>query len=308
MEVERLSKLITEGINENTANIDRINTYDMITMINEEDKKVAFAVEKAKEDIAKAVDVVSERLLIGGRLIYIGAGTSGRLGIIDASECPPTFGVDANLVQGVIAGGTTAIFKAVEGAEDSEELGKKDLMNLKIRKEDVVCGIAASGRTPYVIGGMKYGKEIGAAVISITMNPKSEMTKIADVGIFVVVGPEVIMGSTRMKAGTAQKMVLNMISTGTMIKLGKVYGNLMVDLKASNDKLVARAKRILMLATGINLEEAEKLLMETNYDIKLSIVISKTGFNKEVCKTLLQNNGGYVQKAIEEGNKFKVKG
>ncbi|WP_027624431.1 N-acetylmuramic acid 6-phosphate etherase [Clostridium lundense] len=305
MEVERLSKLITEGINKNTANIDRVNTYDMITMINEEDKKVAFAVEKAKEDIAKAVDVVSERLLKGGRLIYIGAGTSGRLGIIDASECPPTFGVDHDLIQGVIAGGNSAIFKAVEGAEDSEKLGKKDLMDLNIRKEDVICGIAASGRTPYVIGGMKYGKEIGAAIISITMNTESEMTRIADVGISVVVGPEVIMGSTRMKSGTAQKMILNMISTGTMIKLGKVYENLMVDLKASNDKLIARAKRILMLATGISLEEAEKLLKETDYDIKLSIVISKTCLHKEVCKTLLQNNRGYVQKAIEEGNKFR---
>lgn len=301
MEVESLSKLITEGINPNTVNIDRVNTYDIITMINEEDKKVAFAVEKSKEDISKAVDIASERLLRGGRLIYIGAGTSGRLGIIDASECPPTFGVDFDLVQGIIAGGHSAIFKAVEGAEDSEELGRNDLMSLKIREEDVICGIAASGRTPYVIGGMKYAKEIGAAVISVTMNPESKMAKIADIGIAVVVGPETIMGSTRMKAGTAQKMVLNMISTGTMIKLGKVYGNLMVDLKASNDKLIARAKRILMLATGICLEEAEKLLEETDYDVKLSIVMVKTGLSKELCKELLKNNKGYVQKAIEQG-------
>lgn len=301
MEVESLSKLITEGINPNTVNIDRVNTYDIITMINEEDKKVAFAVEKSKEDISKAVDIASERLLRGGRLIYIGAGTSGRLGIIDASECPPTFGVDFDLVQGIIAGGHSAIFKAVEGAEDSEELGRNDLMSLKIREEDVICGIAASGRTPYVIGGMKYAKEIGAAVISVTMNPESKMAKIADIGIAVVVGPETIMGSTRMKAGTAQKMVLNMISTGTMIKLGKVYGNLMVDLKASNDKLIARAKRILMLATGICLEEAEKLLEETDYDVKLSIVMVKTSLSKELCKELLKNNKGYVQKAIEQG-------
>ena len=267
MEVESLSKMVTEGINPDTVNIDRVSTYDMLTMINEEDKKVAFAVEKVKESIAKAVDLTAERLLKGGRLIYMGAGTSGRLGVLDASECPPTFGVDFDLVKGIIAGGNSAIFKAVEGAEDSEELGKKDLINLNIKKEDVVCGIAASGRTPYVIGGMKYGKEVGAGVLSITMNSESEMASIADIDISIMVGPEVIMGSTRMKAGTAQKMVLNMISTGTMIKLGKVYGNLMIDLQASNDKLVARAKRILILATG----------------------------------ELLENNRGYVQKAIEEG-------
>jgi N-acetylmuramic acid 6-phosphate etherase len=287
MEVESLSKMVTEGINPDTVNIDRVSTYDMLTMINEEDKKVAFAVEKVKESIAKAVDLTAERLLKGGRLIYMGAGTSGRLGVLDASECPPTFGVDFDLVKGIIAGGNSAIFKAVEGAEDSEELGKK--------------GIAASGRTPYVIGGMKYGKEVGAGVLSITMNSESEMASIADIDISIMVGPEVIMGSTRMKAGTAQKMVLNMISTGTMIKLGKVYGNLMIDLQASNDKLVARAKRILILATGVSLEEAEKVLNETSYDVKLSIVMIKTGLDKKLCIKLLENNRGYVQKAIEEG-------
>ena len=301
MEVESLSKMVTEGINPDTVNIDRVSTYNMLTMINEEDKKVAFAVEKVKESIAKAVDLTAERLLKGGRLIYMGAGTSGRLGVLDASECPPTFGVDFDLVKGIIAGGNSAVFKAVEGAEDSEELGKKDLINLNIKKEDVVCGIAASGRTPYVIGGMKYGKEVGAGVLSITMNSESEMASIADIDISIMVGPEVIMGSTRMKAGTAQKMVLNMISTGTMIKLGKVYGNLMIDLQASNDKLVARAKRILILATGVSLEEAEKVLNETSYDVKLSIVMIKTGLDKKLCIKLLENNRGYVQKAIEEG-------
>ena len=301
MEVESLSKMVTEGINPDTVNIDRVSTYNMLTMINEEDKKVAFAVEKVKESIAKAVDLTAERLLKGGRLIYMGAGTSGRLGVLDASECPPTFGVDFDLVKGIIAGGNSAIFKAAEGAEDSEELGKKDLINLNIKKEDVVCGIAASGRTPYVIGGMKYGKEVGAGVLSITMNSESEMASIADIDISIMVGPEVIMGSTRMKAGTAQKMVLNMISTGTMIKLGKVYGNLMIDLQASNDKLVARAKRILILATGVSLEEAEKVLNETSYDVKLSIVMIKTGLDKKLCIKLLENNRGYVQKAIEEG-------
>ncbi|KAJ50294.1 N-acetylmuramic acid 6-phosphate etherase [Clostridium tetanomorphum] len=306
MQYDSLSKLVTENINTNTINIDKVSTYDIITMISEEDKKVAFAVEKSKENIAKAVDMISERILRGGRLIYIGAGTSGRLGIVDASECPPTFGVNCELVQGIMAGGSSAIFKAVEGAEDREELGEEDLIKLKVKENDIICGIAASGRTPYVIGGMKYAKKIKAGVISITMNPDSEMDKIADIPISVVVGPEVIMGSTRMKAGTAQKMILNMISTGTMIKLGKVYGNLMVDLQATNKKLKDRAKRILMLSTGINLEEADSILISTNYNVKLSIVMIKTGLDMERCNKLLESNLGHVQKAINEGNKSKV--
>ena len=199
--------------------------------------------EEAKESIAESVaHIITERLSRGGRLIYMGAGTSGRLGILDASECPPTYGVPADLVQGLIAGGYTAIFKAVEGAEDDIELGKTDLVEKSLNEKDVVCGIAASGRTPYVIGGMKYAKTVGAAVICVTMNSNSEMAKISDVSISVVVGPEVIMGSTRMKAGTAQKLVLNMLTTGSMIKLGKVYSNLMIDVNATNKKLIARAK------------------------------------------------------------------
>jgi N-acetylmuramic acid 6-phosphate etherase len=299
MKVEKLSTLVTEGRNSNTLNIDSLSTIDMISMINQEDKTVPLAVERVKESIAKAVDVIAERLSAGGRLIYIGAGTSGRLGIVDASECPPTFGVDFELVQGLIAGGNTAIFKAVEGAEDNEQLGQTDLINKNISAKDVVCGIAASGRTPYVIGGMNYAKTLGAAVICVTMNPDSEMAKLADIAISVVVGPEVIMGSTRMKAGTAQKLVLNMLTTGAMIKLGKVYGNLMVDVKASNEKLIARAKRIVMLATSPDLEQAEKVLEETNYDVKLSIMMIKTGLVKEKARKLLEDNKGYVQKAID---------
>jgi len=299
MKIEKLEKLVTEGRNPRTMNIDSVSTLEMIEMINEEDKKVAEAVGEAKESIAKAVDIIADRLSKGGRLIYTGAGTSGRLGILDASECPPTYGVSFDLIQGLIAGGHTAIFKAVEGAEDNKELGKTDLIEKNLTDKDVVCGIAASGRTPYVIGGMEYAKEVGAAVLCVTMNPESEMAKVADVPISVVVGPEVIMGSTRMKSGTAQKMVLNMLTTGTMVKLGKVYSNLMIDVQSTNEKLVARAKRITMMATDESEENVVKVLNETNFDVKLSVVMIKTGLDKGSARKLLDENKGYVQKAID---------
>jgi len=299
MEIKNLTKLVTEGRNENTMDIDNVSTLKLIELINEEDTLVPLAVGKAKESIAASVDIIAERMSRGGRLIYIGAGTSGRLGILDASECPPTFGVSDDIVQGLIAGGYTAIFKAVEGAEDDMELCKKDLIEKNLNEADVVCGIAASGRTPYVIGGMKYAKSVGAAVICVTMNPDSEMAKFADVPISVVVGPEVIMGSTRMKAGTAQKLVLNMLTTGSMIKLGKVYSNLMIDVKASNEKLIARAKRILMLATDIDETHATNILVLTNFDVKLSILMVKSKLNKDEAEKLLIKNKGYVKKAIE---------
>lgn len=302
MEIESLEKLVTEGRNPDTMNIDSVSTLEMVEMMNMEDQKVALVVEKAKVSIAKAIDVIAERLKRGGRLIYMGAGTSGRLGILDASECPPTYGVSDELVQGIIAGGYTAIFKAVEGAEDDAELGREDLIEKNLNENDVVCGIAASGRTPYVIGAMKYAKEVGAAVISVTMNPESEMAKISEVPISVVVGPEAVMGSTRMKSGTAQKMVLNMLSTGAMIKLGKVYGNLMVDVKASNEKLYTRAKRIVMLATDKSEEIVNKYLEETDFDVKLAILMIITGLRIEEAKKLLAENEGYVQKAIDAAN------
>lgn len=303
MKIENLSKLVTEGRNENTMNIDNTSTLRIIELINEEDKIVALAVEEAKESIAESVDIITERLSKGGRLIYIGAGTSGRLGILDASECPPTYGVSNDLIQGIIAGGNAAMFKAIEGAEDDIELCKKDLIERNLDRNDVVCGIAASGRTPYVIGGMKYAREVGAAVICVTMNPDSEMAKFADVPISVVVGPEVIMGSTRMKAGTAQKLVLNMLTTASMIKLGKVYSNLMVDVKSSNEKLIARAKKILMLATNVDEAHAENILVQTNFDVKLSILMINSNLNKDEAKKLLLKNNGYVKKAIEATNK-----
>lgn len=299
MDIERLSKLVTEQINENTINIDSVSTLQMIEMINEEDKKVPIAVGKAKESIAKAVDIIAQKLADGGRLIYIGAGTSGRLGILDASECAPTYGISDEMVQAIIAGGKIAIFKEVEAVEDNKELGKEDLVKIKLTNKDVVCGIAASGRTPYVIGAMEYGKKVGAPVICVTVNPKSEMEALADVAITVVVGPEVIMGSTRMKSGTAQKLVLNMLTTGTMIKLGKVYGNLMVDVKPTNEKLVARAKRIVKLATDVDYETIEKVLKETNNDVKLSIIIIKTGLPMEEAQKRLTKSNGYVKRALD---------
>lgn len=294
-----LEKLTTESRNENTLNIDKVSTLEMVKIINNEDKKVAFAVENELENIAKAIDEIVDRINRGGRLIYIGAGTSGRLGILDASECPPTYGVSEELVQGIIAGGKEAIFRAKEGAEDSEELAITDLKDKSLGENDVVVGLAASGRTPYVIGGLKYANDIGALTISVTCNGDSEVSKVAQISIAPVVGAEVVTGSTRLKAGTAQKLVLNMLSTGTMIKLGKVYGNLMVDVKATNEKLVERAKRIVCEATGVERGQAEKTLKETNFDVKLAIFMILSGLNINEAKEKLSKNKGYIAKAME---------
>ena len=290
-----LEKLTTESRNENTLNIDKVSTLEMVKIINNEDKKVAFAVENELENIAKAIDRINR----GGRLIYIGAGTSGRLGILDASECPPTYGVSEELVQGIIAGGKEAIFRAKEGAEDSEELAITDLKDKSLSENDVIVGLAASGRTPYVIGGLKYANDIGALTISVTCNGDSEVSKVAQISIAPIVGAEVVTGSTRLKAGTAQKLVLNMLSTGTMIKLGKVYGNLMVDVKATNEKLVERAKRIVCEATGVERGQAEKTLKETNFDVKLAIFMILSGLNINDAKEKLSKNKGYIAKAME---------
>ena len=291
-----LEKLTTESRNENTLNIDKVSTLEMVKIINNEDKKVAFAVENELENIAKAIDGIVDRINRGGRLIYIGAGTSGRLGILDASECPPTYGVSEELVQ---AGGKEAIFRAKEGAEDSEELAITDLKDKSLSENDVIVGLAASGRTPYVIGGLKYANDIGALTISVTCNGDSEVSKVAQISIAPIVGAEVVTGSTRLKAGTAQKLVLNMLSTGTMIKLGKVYGNLMVDVKATNEKLVERAKRIVCEATGVERGQAEKTLKETNFDVKLAIFMILSGLNINDAKEKLSKNKGYIAKAME---------
>ena len=294
-----LGKLTTESRNQNTLNIDKVSTSEMVKIINNEDKKVAEAVERELPQIAEAIDEIVERMHKGGRLIYIGAGTSGRLGILDASECPPTYGVSEELVQGVIAGGQEAIFRAKEGAEDSKELAVEDLKERKLTENDTVVGLAASGRTPYVIGGLEYANEMGALTISVTCNADSDVSKAAKVSIAPVVGAEVVTGSTRLKSGTAQKLVLNMLSTGIMIKLGKVYGNLMVDVKSSNEKLVERAKKIVVEATGVNIKEAESLLAETKFDVKLAIFMILSGLDINVSRIKLDENKGYIAKALE---------
>lgn len=299
MDKLNLSKLTTESRNQNTLNIDKVSTLEMVKMINEEDKKVANAIEIELPQIAEAIDGIVERMQKGGRLIYIGAGTSGRLGILDASECPPTYGVSEELVQGLIAGGQEAIFRAKEGAEDSKELAVLDLKDRSLNGNDTVVGIAASGRTPYVIGGLEYANEIGALTISVTCNADSQVAKEAKIAISPVVGAEVVTGSTRLKSGTAQKLVLNMLSTGSMIKMGKVYGNLMVDVKATNEKLVERSKKIVCEATGVSFKEAENILNETEFDVKLSIFMILSNLEKEKAKVILEKNNGYIAKALK---------
>ncbi|WP_219686171.1 N-acetylmuramic acid 6-phosphate etherase [Clostridioides difficile] len=304
MLIKTLENLVTEGRNKNTLQIDKEDTLGIIELINNEDKTVAYAVEEQKESIAKAVNIIVDRMKQGGRLFYIGAGTSGRIGILDATECPPTYGVDFELVQAIIAGGNQAIFKAIEGAEDDKELGKQDIIDRGVTSKDVICGIAASGRTPYVIGAMEYAKELGCAVLSITMNPNSEMSKKADLPINIIVGAEVIMGSTRMKSGTAQKMVCNMLTTASMVKMGKVYSNLMVDVKTSNEKLVERAKRIIMIATNVKYDVAEKFLEEADNSVKLAIFMIKSSLDKDSAKSILDRQEGYISEALKSIEKL----
>ena len=294
-----LSELITEDRNLETLNIDQMNSLDIIRMMNQEDKKVALAVEQELLAIARAADIITQALGRGGRLFYIGAGTSGRLGILDASECPPTFGVESSLVQGIIAGGQAAIIKAVENAEDRAELGCQDLVERGVTPEDVVVGIAASGRTPYVMGALREAHKIGAKTIALSCNPTSPMALIADIAISPVVGPEVIMGSTRLKAGTAQKMVLNMLSTASMIQLGKVFSNLMVDVQPTNAKLVERAKLIVVLATDCTSEVAADALAKCEGRPKPAIIMILAQTDAVHAKTLLIEANGFVRKALE---------
>ncbi len=295
-----LNKLSTEQRNPHTAEIDSVSTLEMMRLINQEDQRVALAVADVLPQIAAAVDLIAAQFKQGGRLFYIGAGTSGRLGILDASECPPTYGVDFGLVVGLIAGGDGAIRKAVEGAEDSLELGANDLKAHHFNAQDVLVGLAASGRTPYVSGGLDYAKRLGAHTIAVACTPDSAIGRIAEIAIEPLPGAEVVTGSTRMKAGTAQKLVLNMLSTGAMIKMGKVYGNLMVDVQPSNQKLIERCKRIVCEATGVDRSRAEALLEITQYDVKLAILIKKTGLDAEQAAALLQQADGYLQKAMDQ--------
>lgn len=288
----------TEEINPRTREIDRLSTIDMVTLMNSEDKKVALAVERELDHIAQAVDIIAAQMSGGGRLIYAGCGTSGRLGILDAAECPPTFSTDPGQVVGLIGGGEKAIFTAVEGAEDSAALGRQDLERIGLNRQDVLVGIAASGRTPYVIGALTYAGEQGVPTISVSCSPKSPVTELADVSITPTPGPEVITGSTRLKSGTAQKMVLNMLSTCSMIKLGKVYGNLMVDVKASNEKLVHRCERIVCSAAGVDEDKAKQVLKQCGYRPKVAIVMIRCGVGAEEAIELLNASGGRIVDAV----------
>lgn len=293
-----LSRLQTESRNTASENIDTLSTLDMLTIINQEDQKVALAVERILQQIAQAVDAITHAFAHGGRLIYCGAGTSGRLGILDASECPPTYGTPREQVIGLIAGGQTAILRAVENAEDNVALGEQDMIENQVGERDVVVGIAASGRTPYVIGAMKYARTQGATVVSLTCNANSAMSQLADIALEAVVGPEVVTGSSRMKAGTAQKMVLNMLTTGSMIRSGKVYGNLMVDVEATNAKLVQRQVDIVMQATDCDRSTAIKALSECERHCKTAILMILGQLSADEASAVLTQNNGFIRQAL----------
>ncbi len=295
-----ISNLSTEQRNPKSMNIDIASTSEILKIINEEDKTVPLSVEKELPYIEQAVEMIVDALKNGGRLLYFGAGTSGRLGIIDAAECPPTFGTPYELIKGYIAGGRKAVFRAQEGAEDKEENGADDIIKADVTNKDVVCGIAASKRTPYVVGAVKKAKELGAKTLFVTCNPREQFSlKEVDVAICPYVGPEVVMGSTRMKSGTAQKLVLNMLTTASMIRLGKVYENMMIDLQMTNKKLVERSKRIVMTITGVSYEEAEEFLTKADGHVKTALVMIKANVDANKARELLANADGFVRKAIE---------
>lgn len=293
-----LSKLLTERRNANSTHIDTLSTEEMLAVMNREDQQVPHAITPYLPQIAQVVDKAAAALQAGGRLIYMGAGTSGRLGILDASECPPTFGTRHEQVVGLIAGGHTAILRAVENVEDNKTQGAADLQAINFCERDVLVGLAASGRTPYVIGGMEYAKSQNAFVAIISCNPHGEMAQLADAAITPEVGPEVVTGSTRLKAGTAQKLVLNMISTGAMIRIGKVYSNLMVDVEATNAKLIERQVSIVMEATECSRETAQQALDASQRHCKTAIVMVLAGLSADEAKTLLSANNGYIRQAL----------
>ncbi len=294
-----LEQLLTEQPNPASRGIDALPTIDMLRIINDEDRKVADAVAAALPEIARAVDAIVERLDRGGRLFYIGAGTSGRLGVLDASECPPTFSVPATMVQGIIAGGEPALSRATEASEDDPESGVRDLVARSFDAGDVLAGIAASGRTPYVLGAMRKANELGAATIGISCTPDSELSRVASIAIAVVPGPEVIAGSTRMKAGTATKLVLNMLTTGAFIRMGYVFGNLMVNVQPRNEKLRDRAKRIVSTAAEIGPEDAQHLLDASEGNVRLAILMARTGADIAQATRLLEAARGSVSRALQ---------
>lgn len=297
--LQTLSTLITEQRNPNSMHVDSLSALEIVQLMNEEDKQVPLAIEKCLPQIAQAVECIVAAFQQGGRLVYIGAGTSGRLGVLDASECPPTFGVSPEMVKGIIAGGERALRHPIEGAEDSKAQAVVDLQTIQFSSKDVLVGIAASGRTPYVIGALEYAKRLGSVTVSIASNPNSAMSNIVDIDIDTVVGPEVLTGSSRLKSGTAQKLVLNMLTTASMILMGKCYQNLMVDVQASNEKLKARAIRIVMQATDCNKALAEETLKQADQNAKLAIMMILSGLDRAQAEALLEKHQGKLQLALK---------
>lgn len=294
-----ITKLSTESRNPETTNLDEMSAEEIVSVMNEEDKKVPLAVEKVLPEISSAANKIAESFKKDGRLFYVGAGTSGRLGVLDAAECVPTFGSDPEMVQGLIAGGNKAMTLAVEGAEDDAELGASDLRDKNLSAKDVVVGIAASGRTPYVVGALDYAKSVGADTVALSCNHDATISQHADTAIEVVVGPEVLSGSTRLKSGTAQKMVLNMLSTVSMVRIGKTYGNLMVDVKPTNKKLVQRSINIICEVTDVGEDEALETLKKADYSVKDAIVMIANKIDKESAQQKLSESGGFVRQAIK---------
>lgn len=297
--LQTLSTLITEQRNPNSMHVDSLSALEIVQLMNEEDKQVPLAIEKCLPQIAQAVERIVAAFQQGGRLVYIGAGTSGRLGVLDASECPPTFGVSPEMVKGIIAGGERALHHPIEGAEDSKAQAVVDLQTIQLSSKDVLVGIAASGRTPYVIGALEYAKSLGSVTVSIASNPNSAMANIVDIAIDTVVGPEVLTGSSRLKSGTAQKLVLNMLTTASMILMGKCYQNLMVDVQASNEKLKARAIHIVMQATDCDKALAEETLKQADQNAKLAIMMILSGLDRAQAEALLEKHQGKLQLALK---------
>ena len=297
--LQTLSTLITEQRNPNSMHVDSLSALEIVQLMNDEDKQVPLAIEKCLPQIAQAVECIVAAFQQGGRLVYIGAGTSGRLGVLDASECPPTFGVSPEMVKGIIAGGERALRHPIEGAEDSKAQAVFDLQTIHFSSKDVLVGIAASGRTPYVIGSLEYAKSLGSVTVSIASNPNSAMANIVDIAIDTVVGPEVLTGSSRLKSGTAQKLVLNMLTTASMILMGKCYQNLMVDVQASNEKLKARAIRIVMQATDCDKALAEETLKQADQNAKLAIMMILSGLDRAQAEALLEKYHGKLQLALK---------
>ena len=297
--LQTLSTLITEQRNPNSMHVDSLSALEIVQLMNEEDKQVPLAIEKCLPQIAQAVECIVAAFQQGGRLVYIGAGTSGRLGVLDASECPPTFGVSPEMVKGIIAGGERALRHPIEGAEDSKTQAVVDLQTIQFSSKDVLVGIAASGRTPYVIGALEYAKSLGSVTVSIASNPNSAMANIVDIAIDTVVGPEVLTGSSRLKSGTAQKLVLNMLTTASMILMGKCYQNLMVDVQASNEKLKARAIRIVMQATDCDKALAEETLKLADQNAKLAIMMILSGLDRAQAEALLEKHQGKLQLTLK---------